>query len=175
MSTVNRPDKIFYYLDIARAVSVRSTCINKHWGAVIVKDDEIISTGYNGAPRGIVNCCDTGECFRIKNNIPRGTHYELCSAIHSEANAIISASRRDMLHGTMYIYGWDVVNSRIVTNPDSCMMCKRMIINAGIDEVVFADVAGIRFDPAFGYGYRAVSVSSWVADDSWTLPSSQGY
>ena len=169
-----RPGKPFYYLDIARATAARSSCINKRWGAIIVKDDEIISTGYNGAPRGRANCCDTGTCFRIEHNIPRGTQYETCRSVHAEANAIISASRQQMLHSTMYIYGWDVLNNCIVSKPDSCMMCKRMIINAGIEEVIFADPEGFHFDDDLGFGYRAQVVEKWVHEDD--MPTyGQGY
>jgi len=171
---ITRPAKPFYYLDIARATAARSNCINKHWGAIIVKDDEIISTGYNGAPRGRINCCDLGYCYRIKAQIPRGTQYETCRSVHAEANAIISASRKDMLHSTMYIYGWDVVYNRIVTKPDSCMMCKRMIINAGIDEVIFADPDGFNFNSDYGFGYRSQLVQKWVEDDDMPVYG-QGY
>jgi len=161
----NRLSKPLYYLSIAQSVASRSTCINKKWGAVIVKGDEIISTGYNGAPRGRKNCIDIGSCYRLVNNIPRGTQYESCRSLHSEANAIISAARKDMINGTMYLYGWDVVNQCLVEHADSCMMCKRMIINAGIIEVVVADVNGIAKDPEVGYGYRIIKVSDWVKDD----------
>ena len=101
---MNRIPRELYYLEIAKAAAMRSTCINKHWGAVIVKDDAIISTGYNGSPRGVPNCCDTGYCYRIENNIQRGTQYERCMAIHAEANAIITASHGQMINATLYLY-----------------------------------------------------------------------
>ena len=162
---MSRISKIMYYLEMAKSASKRSTCLNKQWGAVIVKNDEVVSTGYNGSPRGRENCVDKGYCFRLVNNIPRGTNYNLCHSVHAEMNAIISAARRDMIGATMYIYGWDVVNSRVVKSPDSCMMCKRVIINSGIDEVIFADIDGICKDDSCGYGYRVKKVSSWVDED----------
>lgn len=162
---MNRMDKIFYYLEMAKAASARSTCLNKQWGAVIVNNDEIISTGYNGAPRGRINCIDKGVCFRVVNNIPRGTNYNLCASVHAEANAIISASRRDMIGSTMYLYGWDLVNNCIVHNADSCMMCKRLIINSGIYHVVVADPTGLCKDNILGYGYRFNNVLDWIDID----------
>ena len=100
-----RRDKINYYLDIAETVSIRSTCLRRKYGAVIVKDDEIVSTGYNGSPRGEINCCDTGYCQREKDNIPHGSNYELCKSVHAEQNAIISASRKEMIGSTLYLVG----------------------------------------------------------------------
>ena len=100
-----RKSKIKYYLDIAKSVSERSTCLKRHYGAVIVKDDEIIATGYNGAPRGRENCCDIGSCLRIKMGIPSGQRYEICRSVHAEMNAIISASRKDMKGSTLYLVG----------------------------------------------------------------------
>lgn len=166
---MNRIPRELYYLEIAKAAAMRSTCINKHWGAVIVKDDAIISTGYNGSPRGVPNCCDTGYCYRIENNIQRGTQYERCMAIHAEANAIINASHGQMINATLYLYGYDVLGNCIVDNPDSCIMCKRMIINSGITEVVFADKNGImkHKHPNLEFGYRIVQVCNWV--DSFNL------
>lgn len=170
-----RLPKQFYYLEMAKAAASRSTCLNKHWGAIIVTGDEIIATGYNGAPRGRVNCCDVGTCYRIQMNIPRGTQYERCRSIHAEANAIISASRRDMRNGSMYIYGWDMITNQMVQKPDSCMMCKRMIINAGISEVIFADQAGICKNPIVGYGYRVQKVNTWVEEDDMSVYGGNGY
>ena len=100
---MERPDKINYYLDIAETVSKRSTCLRKHYGAIIVKNDIIVSTGYNGAPRGRKNCSDINYCMRDALNIPRGERYEMCRSLHSEANAIIAAPREQMLGATLYM------------------------------------------------------------------------
>lgn len=128
-----RISKIEYYLGIARAVSMRSTCLRLQYGAVIVKDDEIISTGYNGSPRGSQNCCDTRECYREANNIPHGEQYEKCVAVHAEANAIISAARKDMIGSTLYLYGREG-DKEIKAEP--CLMCQRLIQNAGIGKII---------------------------------------
>ena len=130
-----RPSKDMYYLGIAEAALVRSTCLRRHYGAVIVKNDEIVSTGYNGSPRGEVNCCDCGECERERLNVPKGERYELCVAVHAEQNAIISASRERMNGATMYIVGKEVSNGKYA-NPAPCMLCRRYIKNAGIEKVV---------------------------------------
>lgn len=129
-----RMNKTQYYLNIAEAVSQRSTCIRRKYGAIIVKDDEIIATGFNGAPRGGPNCIDLNVCEREAMNIPKGTRYELCRAVHAEQNAIISAARRDMIGATLYIVGLEADGS--YANPEPCMMCRRFIINAGITECV---------------------------------------
>ena len=128
-----RISKAEYYLGIAKAVSMRSTCLRRQYGAVIVKDDEIISTGYNGSPRGSQNCCDTRECYREANNIPHGEQYEKCVAVHAEANAIISAARKDMIEATLYLYGREG-NKEIKAEP--CLMCQRLIQNAGISKII---------------------------------------
>lgn len=133
---MERRDKRNYYLDIAQTVLERGTCLRRNFGAIIVKNDEIISTGYTGAPRGRVNCCDLGECTREKLGIPRGERYELCRSVHAEANAIISAAREDMIGATLYLVGRDAQTGKLVENASSCPMCKRLIINAGISEVV---------------------------------------
>ena len=130
-----RVDKVNYYLDIAEAVAERGTCLRRNFGAVIVKNDEIISTGYVGAPRGRKNCCDLKYCTREKLNIPRGERYELCRSVHAEQNAIISASRRDMIDSTLYLVGKNYEDGKYVENARPCALCKRMIINAGIKEV----------------------------------------
>lgn len=130
-----RKSKIEYYLGIAKSVSERSTCLKRHYGAVIVKDDEIIATGYNGAPRGRENCCDIGTCLRIKMGIPSGQRYEICRSVHAEMNAIISASRRDMEGSTLYLVGVEPDGS-FTKNAEPCSMCKRNIINAGIKTVI---------------------------------------
>ena len=136
---MDRVSKHNYYLDIAQTVAERSTCLRKKYGAIIVKDDAIIATGYNGAPRGRKNCNDLNFCMREKLNIPRGERYELCRAVHAEANAIISAPRDQMLGSTLYQTCVSPADGSIVGNICSCMMCKRMIINAGIKTVVIRD------------------------------------
>lgn len=131
---MQRPSKVNYYLDIAAQVARRSTCLRRQYGAVIVKNDEIISTGYNGSARGYLNCCDMGICWRLMNHIPHGQQYEKCQAVHAEANAIISASRRDMLGATLYLAGWE--DGKRIDDPQPCEMCRRLIDNAGILNVV---------------------------------------
>lgn len=153
---MQRRDKTNYYLDLAETVSQRCTCLRRHYGAVIVKDDEVISTGYVGAPRGRENCSDLGYCLRQKMGIPRGERYELCRSVHAEANAIISASRRDMLGSTLYLVGKEVDSGEYIKNSICCSMCKRMVINAGIAHVVVRDTAD---------EYRVINVDDWIADD----------
>ena len=131
-----RTDKENYYLDIADSVSERATCLRRRYGAIIVTNDEIISTGYNGAPRGRKNCTDLCRCTREEMKIPSGERYELCRSVHAEANAIISASRRDMLGGTLYLAGRNAQTNGILRDAACCSMCRRMIINAGIEKVV---------------------------------------
>lgn len=131
-----RPSKDAYYLDIAAMVARRSTCIRRQYGAVIVKNDEIIATGYNGAARGEKNCCDTGFCFREANGIPHGEQYEKCVAVHAEQNAILSASRRDMIGSTLYLAGFEKGERLSPSQVKPCLICRRMIKNAGIDRVI---------------------------------------
>lgn len=131
-----RVDKNNYYLDIAESVLERSTCARRAFGAVIVKNDEIISTGYNGAPRGRKNCTDLGYCMREKLEIPRGERYEMCRSVHAEQNAIISAARKDIIDSTLYLVGKEVSTGEYVKNAMPCMFCKRFIINAGIKKIV---------------------------------------
>lgn len=126
-----RMSKDVYYLGIAEAVLQRSTCLRRKYGAIIVKDDEIIATGYNGAPRGEENCSDCGFCYRESLGIPKGERYELCKSVHAEQNAIISAARRDMIGATIYIVGREVATGEYA-NPAPCIICRRMIVNAGI-------------------------------------------
>ena len=123
---------------------------------MIVKDDEVISTGYVGAPRGRQNCSDLGYCLRTKMGIPRGERYELCRSVHAEANAIISASRRDMIGATLYLVGRNVDSGEYIENAVCCSMCKRLVINAGIERVI------VRDDKE---NYRVISVADWIADD----------
>ncbi len=128
-----RKNKTAYYLAIAKEVAARSTCLRRQYGAVIVKDDEIISTGYNGAPRGEPNCCDVGECWREANNIPHGEQYEKCVAVHAEQNAIISSSRSEMIGSTLYLVG---IENGQVFDAEPCDICRRLIANAGISYVM---------------------------------------
>ncbi len=162
---MERRDKANYYLDLAEMVSQRSTCLRKLYGAVIVKNDEVISTGYVGSPRGRKNCSDIGECIREKMQIPRGERYELCRSVHAEANAIISASRDKMIGSTLYLVGIDVKTGSYVENSCCCSMCKRMVINAGIEYVCIRDTKN---------DYRVIEVSDWVSDDE-SLLGSFGY
>ncbi len=158
-----RKDKNQYYLDIAETVLERCTCLRRNYGSVIVKNDEIISTGYVGAPRGRKNCTDIGTCHREVANVPRGKMYELCRSVHSEANAIISASRNEMIESTLYMVGKDFKTGDYIEKSNSCMMCKRLIINAGISTVI------IRDDKE---EYRIISVNNWIEnDDSLNLES----
>ncbi|GIM29668.1 cytidine deaminase [Clostridium polyendosporum] len=162
---MKRRDKYNYYLDIAETVLERGTCLRRNYGSIIVKNDEIISTGYTGAPRGRKNCIDLGSCIREKLNVPRGTHYELCRSVHSEANAIISASRRDMIGSVLYLVGKDSKTGEFVKDANSCAMCKRLIINAGIEKVVIRDTKD---------EYRVIYIKEWVEDDD-SLTVQQGY
>lgn len=152
----NRVSKENYYLDIAQTVAERSTCLRKKYGAIIVKNDTIVSTGYNGAPRGRKNCNDLNYCMRDKLNIPRGERYELCRSVHSEANAIIAAPREQMLGSTLYMVCVEPSDSRLVAGTNSCMMCKRMIINAGIARVVIRDTEE---------EFRVINTLDWIEDD----------
>lgn len=151
-----RTDKENYYLDIADSVLERSTCLRRKYGAIIVRNDEIISTGYNGAPRGRRNCSDLGFCMRENLKIPSGERYELCRSVHAEANAIISAPRRDMIGATLYLAGRDSKNNQLLADAMCCSMCKRQIINAGIDRVVIRTGEGESID---------IPVSDWIEND----------
>ena len=153
-----RREKANYYLDIAGTVCERSTCLRKTYGAVIVKNDSIISTGYNGAPRGRKNCCDLGVCLREKYNIPSGERYELCRSVHAEANAIIAVSRDEMLGATLYLACRDPKDGSFVAGTTCCSMCKRLVINSGIATVVVRDTEDT---------YRVTDVQKeWVETDS---------
>lgn len=161
----NRISKDQYYLNLAESVSARGTCLRRRFGAVIVNNDRVVSTGYVGAPRGRVNCCDRGTCFRMENNIPSGQRYELCRSVHAEMNAIINASKEEMEGATLYLVG--VENDGSYTkNADCCSMCKRAIINAGIKTVI------IRVDK---HNIRKLDVNeSWVVFDD-SLEIHEGY
>lgn len=157
---MDRRDKINYYLDIADAVSERGTCLRRKFGAVIVNNDVIVSTGYAGAPRGRKNCSDLGYCLRSKLGIPRGERYELCRSVHAEMNAIISASRERMIGATLYLCGREVDTGEYIKNSSCCSMCKRVVINAGIENVVIRDD---------DQNYRIVPVIEWIMNDESIL------
>ena len=161
-----RRDKINYYLDIAQTVSERGTCLRRNFGSIIVQNDQIIATGYVGAPRGTPNCCDVGFCLREQMQIPRGERYELCRSVHAEANAIISAARNEMIGSTLYLACVDAKTGELVSGTSSCAMCKRLIINAGIATVVIRDTHN---------DYRMIDVyNEWVLGDS-SLSGKLGY
>lgn len=162
---MERRDKINYYLDIAETVAERGTCLRRNYGAIIVKNDEIISTGYVGAPRGRKNCSDLGFCIRQKMQIPRGERYELCRSVHAEANAIISASRNELIDATLYLVGLEADTGEIVANSCCCAMCKRMVINAGIKDVIIRDTKD---------EYRRIDVQTWILEDE-SLEGTMGY
>ncbi len=162
---MERVSKINYYLDIAETVSERSTCLRRRFGAIIVKNDVIISTGYNGAPRGRKNCSDLKYCARDKMGIPRGERYEMCRSVHAEANAIIAADRDKMIGSTLYMCCTDPGDGAIMPNTCSCMMCKRMVINAGIEKVI------VREDKDT---YTEYTVTDWIENDD-SLSGKFGY
>lgn len=162
---MNRVDKINYYLDIAEVALERSTCLRKKWGAIIVKNDEIIATGYNGAPRGRKNCIDLNYCKRENMHIPRGERYEMCRSVHAEANAIISAPRKDTIGSTLYMVGIEVSDGSYVTNARPCAMCKRMIINAGIKSIVVRNTKT---------EYEIIDVEEFILNDE-SLEEVMGY
>lgn len=162
---MERIDKENYYLDIAETVIERGTCLRRNFGAIIVKNDQIVSTGYTGAPRGRKNCSDLGTCIRTQMNIPRGERYEFCRSVHAEANAIIHASREQMIGATLYLVGKDTSTGEYVENASSCLMCKKLIINAGIKRVVIRNTK-TRF--------TAVYVEDWIENDD-SLDGTKGY
>jgi len=154
---LKRVDKINYYLDIAETVSERSTCLRKHYGCIIVKNDEIISTGYSGAPRGRENCIDLGYCTK-KKIYPDIRHggYDACRSVHAEQNAIISAARKDMLGSTMYLVGKRTDTSEYEEGAMSCQTCRKLVINAGISKVI------VRTSKS---EYIEVDVNNWINND----------
>ena len=158
---MKRIDKENYYLDIAETVLERSTCLRRCYGAIIVKNDEIVSTGYNGAPRGRKNCIDLGYCTREAMNIPSGERYELCRSVHAEMNAIISAARRDTLGATLFLAGREAATGELLRHATSCSMCRRHIINAGIERVI------IRTGEV---DYQTGHVQEWIDEDD-SLPN----
>lgn len=162
---MDRRDKINYYLDIADTVAARSTCLRRRYGAVIVNHDQIISTGYVGAPRGRQNCCDIGTCVRENLKIPRGERYELCRSVHAEMNAVISASREEMIGATMYLVGREVSTGEYIKNSVCCSLCKRVVINSGIERVIIRDT---------DEDYRIIEVMEWIMNDE-SVTGERGY
>jgi dCMP deaminase len=160
-----RIDKTNYYLDIAETVLKRGSCIRRNFGAIIVNNDQIISSGYTGAPRGRKNCIDVNFCTREKLNIPRGQRYELCRSVHAEANAIINASRDLMIGGILYLAGREYKTGGYVRNASPCAMCKRLIINSGVKEVI------IREDET---NFTAIKTDYFIDNDD-SLDGSLGY
>ena len=162
---MERIDKINYYLDIAETVLERGTCLRRNFGAIIVKNDQIISSGYTGAPRERKNCIDIGNCTRDILGVPRGERYELCRSVHAEANAIIHAARNDMINSTLYLVGKEMKTGNYIKNASSCSMCKRLIINAGIKTVIVRDTKS---------QFKIIEVKSWINNDE-SLIGIRGY
>ena len=160
----NRISKHEYYLKIAEAVSLRGTCLRRKFGAIIVKDDRIVSTGYVGAPRGRINCCDRGKCYRMEHNVPSGQRYELCRSTHAEMNAIIQASPEEMKYATLYLVG--IENDGSYTNADCCSMCKRVIVNSGINTVIARQADG---------SFKKIHVTEWINNDDSLDIDHEGY
>lgn len=162
---MERISKENYYLDIAQTVAERSTCLRKKYGAIIVKNDTIVSTGYVGAPRGRKNCSDICRCMRDEMNIPRGERYEMCRSVHAEMNAIINASREQMLDGVMYLAGVDAKTGELVKNACCCMMCKRLVLNAGITKVIVRETKD---------EFTVYETADWIENDD-SLAGKFGY
>jgi len=165
MEQHKRRDKINYYLDIAEAALERGTCLRRNFGAIIVSNDEIVSTGYVGAPRGRANCVDLKTCTRERLNVPKGQRYELCRSVHAEANAIISASRKEMMGATMYLACRDAKTGEVDGCVEPCPMCKRLIINAGISTMIIRN----EHDK-----YTTINVGQWIEKDD-SLEAPEGY
>lgn len=162
---MKRIDKKNYYLDIAEVVLERSTCLRRKYGAVIVKNDEIVSTGYNGAPRGSINCNEKGSCIREKLNVPRGTKYELCAGVHAEQNALLSASRQETIGADLYLAGKYTQNDMLITDSEPCSLCKKLIINSGIIDVY---IRKSRVE------YKKIIVNGWLENEG-LISGIEGY
>ncbi len=162
---MGRIDKINYYLDLAEVTLERGTCIRRNFGAVIIKNDEVISTGYVGAPRGRKNCVDMGVCKREELKIPRGERYEMCRSVHAEQNAIISAERNKMIGASLFLCGKNYSDGKYVENSNPCALCKRMIINAGIKDIYIRDTKE---------KYRHILVQDYIENDE-SLEDIKGY
>jgi dCMP deaminase len=154
---MQRPSKNEYYLNIARQVAQRATCLRRRYGAVIVKDDQIVATGYTGAPRGVNNCDQLGQCERQKQKVPAGQRYELCRSVHAEMNAVIHASRQQTLGSILYLHGDDLTTGQAVADPQPCQLCRRVIINAGIVQVVTFQSNG---------SIKTTMVEDWVQEEN---------
>ena len=165
MANTARVDKTNYYLDISQTVAERGTCLRRNFGAIIVNNDEIIATGYNGAPRGRINCSDLMSCMREKLGVPKGQRYELCRSVHAEANCIISAPRSQTIGAALYLACLDAKTGELYGAVEPCSMCKRLIINAGIDKVV------VRTAPE---EYKIFNVCDWIENDD-SLSENEGY
>ena len=154
---MERVDKINYYLNIAEAISERGTCLRKNYGAIIVKNDEIISTGYTGAPRGRKNCIDLGYCVK-KKFFPDVRHggYDACRSVHAEQNAMLSSARKDMIDSDLYLVGIRKDSGNYEEGASPCQMCRKLIINSGIKHVY------IRINKN---EYSVINVSDWVNND----------
>ncbi len=148
---LTRPGWDEYFINIAKAVSARATCLRRKYGAVITKDNIIVSTGYNGAPSGMKDCLEVGRCTRKELQIPHGERYELCHSIHAEANAIIRASVEELNGAIIYIAGENDGSEYCHSEP--CMMCKRMILNSKIKKVVYSDENG---------RYHVINPKNWL-------------
>ena len=146
-----RPGWDEYFIGIAKAVATRATCLRRKYGAVITKDNSIVSTGYNGAPAGMKDCLEVGKCTRKELQIPHGERYELCHSVHAEANAIIRASADELRGAIIYISGADEESNECISEP--CMMCKRMILNSRIAKVVYSDGNS---------GFRIIDPIKWL-------------
>lgn len=153
---MDRIDKKNYYLDIAESVLERSTCLRRKYGAVIVNNDEIVSTGYNGSPRGCTNCNEKGSCIREELKVPRGTKYELCSSVHAEQNALLSASRKETIGADIYLVGKSAKNNNLIDNSEPCSLCKKLIINSGIEKVYIRKSKD---------NYMVIKVQDWIENE----------
>lgn len=148
-----RVDKINYYLDIAQAVAQRGTCLRRNYGSIIINNDELVSSGYSGSPRGRLNCSETGKCIRNELGYKSGEGYSECKSVHSEMNSIISASRQEMIGSTLYLVGTNAEDNSLNGLAECCSICKRLIINSGIEKVI------IRRTPT---EYEVQYIKDWV-------------
>lgn len=149
---MRRISKEEMYLQMALAAAKRGTCTRRNYGAVIVNNDEVISTGYTGSPRGQENCCDRGTCERTRLGFKQGEGYHLCCSVHAEQNALISAARRDTIGGTLYLVGIDAYTGDKLLESKPCNICRGMLINAGIKDIV-----SYKWNQEDGFYYNIVS------------------